>query len=102
RAPYAPHSRPRGRARSLPDRARTRRAPRKRLAPLRANAVGGPWTRLDPGRALAAEALLGAREGAAAKLRRPGRHCDPERAPLQRDARSAGAADGDRQRLEGD
>ncbi len=44
---------------------------------------GGPRTRLDPRRALAAETVLGAGACASAKLRRSGGDRDPERPALQ-------------------
>ncbi len=74
------------RAQSVPDRPRPRQAPRKRVAALCADAVGGPRPRLDPGRALAAAALLRKGTGASPELRRSGGDRDPERAPVRRGA----------------
>ncbi len=95
RAAHPPHPRSRGRAHLSPT-VRDRVEPaRRRLAPLRPDAVGGAWPGLYPRRPLAAEALLGPGAGAPANLRRSGRDRDRERTALQRDAGGPQAADGD-------
>ena len=76
--------------------ARDLRAGRQLLCCLGADALGGPRHRLADDRAPAAGAVQREGTGAVAHVRRPGGDRDPERAPVQRDQGSAGAADGDR------
>ena len=61
----------------------------------RADDVERPRHRHDRHHLHAAAALLGRGVGAGQDVRRPGGDRDPERAPVQRDEGSAGAADGD-------
>ncbi len=77
RTPHAPHPRSRGRPQSVPDAARTGGPPRRRVAPLCADAVGGPRPRLDPRGPLAAEVFLRTGTGAC---------CRPS--PIRRRSRS--------------